>query len=212
MVTDESWLSLDAGEEVVWWGQPRLRRILPNVIRLTGWALAFLVVAVVGPRFAPPSIPDLAVVGVAILLALASLRSAAMAYLRTTNTYYVLTNRNVYEKTGVWSTNVTRVGVANVQNTRLQKSLWGNLFDYGTVAVSTAGSSGDDLVLTDLNDPEAIRSELQRLLGTVRSRGDEGTTGPTAGALNADAADALLSEARSMRTTAERLESGVTDG
>jgi uncharacterized membrane protein YdbT with pleckstrin-like domain len=211
MVENEDWLSLDAGEEVVWSGGPRIRRILPDVARSAFWALVFLAGAVVGPRYAPPSIPDIAVVGVALLLSVASVRSAAMAYLRTRNTAYVLTDRNVYEKTGVWSTNVIRVGVGNVQNTRLEKGVLGNLFDYGTVAVSTAGSSGDDLALTDLNDPETFRNELRRLTDG-RSTPGGGAEDPSAGVLDADAVDALLVEARSMRETAERLESGVTDG
>ncbi|MFB6160657.1 MAG: PH domain-containing protein [Haloferacaceae archaeon] len=210
MVENAEWLSLDAGEEMVWSGGPRLRRTLPTVARSTAWALAFLAVAVVGPRFAPASVPDLAVVGGGVLLALASGRTAAMAYLRTTNTDYVLTNRSVYEKRGVWSTNVTRVGVANVQNTRLEKSVWGNLFDYGTVAVSTAGSSGDDLVVTDLNDPETFRNELQRLTSAAGSP----PTGaaPSGGSLDAAAVDALLPEARSMRAAAERVEREVVEG
>ncbi|MFC7173424.1 PH domain-containing protein [Haloplanus litoreus] len=68
--------------------------------------------------------------------------AAATTYLRTVNVEYVLTDRNCYRKRGVLSTRVTRVGLANVQRTALQKNVWGNLFDYGTVSLSTAGSEG----------------------------------------------------------------------
>ncbi|MFB6081169.1 MAG: hypothetical protein ABEJ81_09250 [Haloferacaceae archaeon] len=57
MDTSREWLTLDDGEEVVWSGQPRMRRILPQVGKSLAWLVVFVVVAVVGPRFAPAGIP-----------------------------------------------------------------------------------------------------------------------------------------------------------
>lgn len=206
MVSDAEWLALDAGESVVWWGQPRLRRILPAVGKAAFWTAAFLAVAVLGPAVAPPAVPPLAVAAGGLVLAALSASTAVRAYLRTRNVYYVLTDRNVYVKRGVLSTTVTRVGVANVQNTRLRKHLLGNLFDYGTVAISSAGSRGADLVVSDLDDPEQFRAELQRLTGAARP---DAVDPPTAPALDADGADALLAETAALRGAAERLAEAI---
>ncbi|MFB6081170.1 MAG: PH domain-containing protein [Haloferacaceae archaeon] len=128
----------------------------------------------------------------------------------TGNVAYVLTDRSVYEKHGVLSTNVVRVGVETVQNTELTKDVWGNLFDYGTVAVSTAGSEGSEVTFTDLNDPETFRDELR----TVTSRYRSGDAGPSvaAGSLDAGTVDALLDDARAIHRTADRLATAVIDG
>lgn len=210
MNMNREWLTLDEGEEVVWEGGPRTRRILPQVGKSLAWMAVFVAVAVVGPRFAPPAIPTVAVTGGGLLLAALSAWPAGRAYLETRNVEYVLTDRNVYEKHGVLSTNVVRVGAENVQNTELSKDVWGNLFDYGTVAVSTAGSGGAEVTFTDLNDPETFRDELRRVTGRYRS--GEAAPSVAAGALDVGTADALLDDARAMHETADRLATAVIDG
>lgn len=211
MDADIEWLSLDEGESVVWWGQPRLRRILPQVAKSAVWVAVFVAVALFGPRYAPPQVPGLAVVAGGLLLAALSAVPVLGAYARTKNVYYVLTDRNVYRKRGVLSTTVARVGAGNVQNTRLSKDFLGNVFDYGTVEISTAGSGGADLTVSDLDDPETFRDELRRVIGEHRSR-DEGAASTGSGALDAASVDALLTDARAMRGAAERLAGRVTDG
>ncbi|MFW5918527.1 MAG: PH domain-containing protein, partial [Haloferacaceae archaeon] len=209
MVADQEWFSPSTGEEVVWWGKPRLWRIWPTVARSGFWALVFIAVAVVGPRFTASRTIGLGITGVGVVLALASLRSAVMAYLETRNVYYVLTDRNVYRKTGVWSTTVTRVGVENVQNTRLSKDFWGERFDYGTVAISTAGSGGTDILFSDLRDPETCREQLLRLTGETRARS---TSTGGAAALDSETVERVTTEMRALREGARRLESEVARG
>lgn len=206
------WLSLDEGETVIWWGQPRLRRILPRAAKSAVWVVLFLALAAVGPRFAPPRVPPLAVVVGGLLLAVLSAVPVLGAYARTRNVYYVLTDRNVYRKRGVLSTNVTRVGVGNVQNTRLAKDFLGNLFDYGTVEISTAGSGGADLAVTDLDDPETFRAELREVMGRHRAADGRSGAARRSGALDAGSVDALLTDARAMREAAERVAGRVVDG
>lgn len=206
MVSDAEWLSLEADERVEWWGQPRLRRILPAVARSLFWVGVFLAVAVVGPSYAPESVPGIAIVAGGVALAVLSTTTAIRAYLRTRNVYYVLTNRAVYLKRGVLSTAVTRIGAANIQNTELRKSVLGNLFDYGTIAISTAGSRGADLVVQDLDDPATFRAELTAVIRAAKPEPEPSSAGP---ALPAGAVDTLLAEVRTLRTAAERLEGAI---
>ena len=203
MAATPEWLSLDPGEEVVWTGAPRMRRILSNVARFAFWSLVGFAVAFAVTRVLPVAlpVPDLAVWGIAVLWTLVQALNPLGAYLRTRNTDYVLTDRNVYKKTGVWSENVTRVGVDRIQNTQLRKDFFGNTFDYGTILLSTAGGGGVELAIEDLDDPDELRRELR----TRMARASDRERGPSE-ELDPETVGALLDEARRMRTTAEKIE------
>jgi uncharacterized membrane protein YdbT with pleckstrin-like domain len=206
-VAESEWLSLDPGEAVVWRGAPRLRRIASNVASFVFWALvAFVAAAVITTvlRIALP-VPDLAVWGVAVLFALLKATGPVRAYLQTEHTDYVLTNTNLYEKTGVWSENVTRVGVDKIQNTQLKKDFFGNIFDYGTILVSTAGGSGVELSIDDLNDPDELRDALRTQMAQA-SQQPQHDAAPGAGGIDPETVQALADEAQKLRETAETIE------
>jgi uncharacterized membrane protein YdbT with pleckstrin-like domain len=205
------WLSLDADETVVWRGAPRIRRILPTAAAAALWIALLVAVVVLGPRIAhvsPQRFPTV-VLGGGALLALPAVAAVAWAYLRTTNVEYVLTERNLYRKAGVLSTRVSRIGLSTVQRTSLSKTVWGTLFDYGTIEISTAGSDGADLRLTDLDDPAPVRTEIRNLTGSRQSERDAGSESSTA--IDAATADALLDDVRALREAATRVERAVSE-
>ncbi len=209
MVADADWFSPDASETVVWHGKPRTWRIFPRV----AWSVVWSVVAVVvglalGAFDVVGGEVSLAVWGVVALFVLYQAARVALAYLRVRETDYVLTDRNVYKKTGVLSESVTRVGVDRVQNTTLRKDLTGNLFDYGTVLLSTAGGGGAALAVTDLDDPEQFRDELGPLVADSGGPGRDayGTGGETGPVIDGETVDAMVPEARRLRESAQRLE------
>jgi uncharacterized membrane protein YdbT with pleckstrin-like domain len=200
------WLRLDEGEEVVGTGRPRTRRILRTVARATVPVVVIAVAVVVLLRtdvVTVPARPLLVVVGLVFLYALARV---GWAYVRVRNVDYVLTTRNLYKKAGVFSETVTRVGLDRIQSTRLARDLTGNLFDYGSIDVSTAGRSGAELRITDLNDPasfqDALREQMRAVGGGTGGRG----SGP---ALDAETGRRIVEEMRALRETAERLEETV---
>jgi uncharacterized membrane protein YdbT with pleckstrin-like domain len=211
MESRPDWLSLDSDETVVWRGAPRIRRVLPTAAAATLW-IALLVVGVsLGPRFAPVparALPGTLLAAAALLLALPALVAVGGTFLRTTNVEYVLTDRNCYRKAGVLSTRVSRIGLSTVERTSLTKGVWGNAFDYGTVSISTAGSDGVDLRFADLNDPEPVRAEMRRLIGSRRPRDADATT---ATALDETTADALLADFGALRESARRVERAVSE-
>lgn len=198
------WLALDPGEELVWTGGPRLRRILSTVAR----AVVVSLLAVAGAWAAvsygpsllgrPLPVPALAAYAVAGLVVLSQVASVVLAYLRTTNTDYALTSTGLYRKTGIVSERTRQVDLDRIQNTQLRKGVPGNLFDYGTVLVSTAGSGGADLAMTDLDDPETLRS----LIRTRLDRVDDTTVTPRA---DPETVAEAIAETRALRETAERL-------
>lgn len=209
MPTHPDWLSLDADETVVWRGGPRIRRILPTVVKASVWVVLLAVAVVDGPRlvggpFRLLSTPLL--VGGTVVLALPAVAAVVVAYLRTTSVDYVLTDRNAYRKAGVLSTHVSRIGLSTVQRTSLSKDFWGSTFDYGTISISTAGSDGVDLRFADLDDPEPVRERLRGLAGARRSRADDGGV-----PIDSATADAMLAEFRGLASSARRLERAVSD-
>jgi len=211
-MTEHEWLSLDEGEAVVWVGEPRIWRIADTVARavvvtVVAAAVAVYVSLEVDPAvWGLPQYTTTLVWGGAVVVALLQIKSVTVDYLRVDKTDYVLTNRRVYRKTGILSETVTNVGVDRVQNTTLHKDVTGNLFDYGTVSISTAGSGGSDLVVTDLDDPETFRDRLQEQVRAATESESGSQPAPVAGGLDDQTVDALLSEARGLRAVAERME------
>lgn len=210
METDTTWLSLDPGEEIVWRGTPRIFRIASDVARFVGWSLVAFVVAFVITRVlnVPLPVPDLAVWGGAVLWTLLQAVAPVKSYLETGNTDYVLTTENVYKKTGVWSENVTRVGVDKIQNTQLRKDFFGNTFDYGTVLISTAGGGGAELAIADLDDPDALRTALRTQIAQV-SQHPRPDAGAGASGVDPETLQTLVDEARKLREAAENIERHV---
>ena len=211
MSSDLGWFSPDSSETVVRTDKPRVWRILPTVAGGVVWSVVALVAAFAVTRYlpqfldAPLPVSGTVVRGIATLIVAVQVVHVAVAYQRVRATDYVLTDRNVYKKTGVLSETVTRVGVDRIQNTTLRKDITGNLFDYGTVRLSTAGG-GPELAITDLNDPDEFRSALRPLIGAASgSEGTRAEAGAAAG-LDAETLDTLVEEAGRMRETAEKLE------
>lgn len=181
MSSEPDWLTLEGGEEIVWSGRPHTwsiaRTVTVAVVRTA--VLVGAVVTVMGghlaavlPEGAPAIeslLPGYALPAAAAVAVLWGLAEAGWAYLRIANVDYVLTDRNLYKKTGVASEYVTRVGLDRIQRTSQSKDVLGRLFDYGSIAVSTAGSSGVEMVIADLNDPDELRTELRRRVNETGS-------------------------------------------
>jgi uncharacterized membrane protein YdbT with pleckstrin-like domain len=206
MVEDADWFSPDASETVVWHGKPRTRRIIPQVtgaVVLALLAVGFAAALSAGGLDAGEFVGVWAIAGCVVLVAVAW---AGVAYLQVRATDYVLTDGNVYKKTGILSERVTRVSIERIQNTTLRKNLLGNLFDYGTILLSTAGGSGTELAITDLDDPEQFREELRPLVAASGGPGRDAYGASDGPVLDDATVEAMVPEARRLRTAAERLE------
>jgi len=207
MTGTPEWLTLEGEESVVWSGRPRTMSIAGTVLRALVRTAVLVAVglglmgtfsgalpAVVGDLLTvvPDRVP-LGIVAVAVLWGVAQVVRAALVL---TNVEFVLTDRNLYKKTGVLSETVQRVGLDRIQRTSLSKDLFGNLFDYGSVAVSTAGGSGVEMVIADLDDPDELRLELRRLVNEASGGGATGGGGGGADRASGVAAgnEALLRE------------------
>ncbi|ELY77087.1 PH domain-containing protein [Natrinema gari] len=164
---DLAWLSLDDDETVVWAGGPDRRTLIP----------AF-------------------VVGLPLSIVLIGLVIIASEYLRVTNTHYVVTNRALYQKTGVLSRDVKRIEHGKVQDISYSQSALGTHFGYGTVEVSTAGGSGVELAFKSVPDPKAVQQRISDRI--KRERVDSG-----ADRTKDDVLEEILTELRAIRAAVD---------
>lgn len=170
------WLSLEEGETVEWVGQPAPISVLPAVV--------------VG-------IPFILLLGLGLLI-------IAGAVLSVRNTDYVVTDRTLYVKQGVLSTNIESVGLDKIQNTEFRQSFLGKQFDYGSIDISTAGSSGAEMTFRAVEDARDVRELVTRL--SNQYEGGTRSTAEREGVPGADWAEELVSELTATREALESVE------
>lgn len=185
------WLSLDDDEELQWVGEP----VPISIVGTAVWGVLLTVV----------------LIGFLILLTL------PLSWLSIKNTDYVITDKALYVKKGVVSTNIESVGLDKIQNTEYSQSFWGKQFDFGTIEISTAGSSGAEIGFQNINNARNVREKITSLSNeySSRSRGsragrDESpTSSPTTATTNR--MDDLVEELRATRRAMERMEQHMSE-
>jgi len=183
------WLSLDAGEEIVWAGEPSIKSVYGTVI--TG------------------------VVLVPVLLGFLVLLGLPFSYLSIKNTDYVVTNQSLYVKKGVVSMNIETVDIDKLQNTEYSQSFWGKQLGFGGIDISTAGSSGAEISFSNIEDAREVREMITRLgneygAGSTRSAGT-GEGGAAGRAARDDRMDELIEELRATRKAMESVEAAIRE-
>ena len=182
------WLSLDDGEEVQWVGEP----VPVSIVGTAVWGVILTVV----------------LVGFLILLSL------PFAWLSLKNTDYVVTNEALYVKKGVLSTNIESVSLDKIQNTEYSQSFWGKQFDFGSIDVSTAGSSGAEISFRNVADARSVRETINAQSNEYaarRSRGARDEAADGTDVPSADGLDELIAELRATREAMERVERRLSD-
>lgn len=149
------WLSLAAGEEVVWIGHPTLARVAGRlVVGVVLFVGGMVLAATVPPEFGwVGGVVTLAGVGVGVA-----------AYYLNRSTQYVVTTDGIYRKSGLLSREVTAVPLDRVQNTAYSQSPLQRLLSYGDVRVDTAGTAGTELVLEAVADPGEVTAVVSEQL------------------------------------------------
>jgi len=183
--TPPEWLSLDPGEELVWTGRPAFETLYGQLV--TGALLTVVLI------------------GFLILL------GVPFAYLRIQNTDYVVTTESLYVKSGIFSTNIETVDVGRIQNTEYNRSFWGKQFDYGTISISTAGSSGAEISFEGIPDAPAVRDRITELQRHHAGRGDAGDESDAETPASAEQLTELIEEVRATREAFERIERHLAD-
>lgn len=163
------WLHLGEGDVVIW-----ERR--PHPITIGWWGPIGAVVFLVGISLLGWGLGDgdwpLTVSGAGLTAVGAGL--AGWTYLVWTNTRYVITTNELYEKRGVISREITQFRLDRVQNTSLDQSMLGRVLGYGDLTVYTAGSGDPELTFEWVPEPE----EASSVLGRALDASADGDVGP----------------------------------
>lgn len=163
-----AWANFDTDESVVWSGHPRITSIISSVVIL---AIIAIGLAIYKPLWGA--------IGVVL-----GLLGVGFGYLALKNTEYVLTNKRLYRKAGVFGENSESASLEKIQNKTLSKGVFGSLFGYGSVSISTAAGAGD-LDINNIDDPKEVKQLLNeqhsKALGnatatTDRRTGQEGVS------------------------------------
>lgn len=84
-------------------------------------------------------------------------------YVRVNYTTYGVTDKALYHKKGMLSDKTKRVPLTKIQNTEYSRSWIEKQFEFGTVEISTAGSSGKELTFNAVPEPKRIQELINEL-------------------------------------------------
>ena len=169
------WLTLDDDEEVLWADTAHRLSLVPSLVPIIPLCLILL--------------------GIPLLI---------WTYLGYTNTQFVVTNTALYKKTGIFSRNVRRIEFDKLQNTSYQQSALASYFGYGTVNISTAGSSGVEMSFRNVAEPRDVQTLINK-----RSKKQQRSTSNENG--KAAVLDEILEELQTIRRTVEVNEETTSD-
>ena len=169
------WLTLEDDEEVLWSSRPHRSSLVPALV--VGIPLSILLI------------------GLVIILG---------AYLTYKNTNYVVTTSGLYKKTGILSRDVQKIGFDKVQNISYSQSAIGGYFGYGTVEVSTAGSSGVEMQFRSVPAPADVQELIDSRIERRDGRGGDDKE---------DVLAEILTELRAIRRAVEgdTVDNGIAD-
>ncbi|PSQ45874.1 hypothetical protein BRD17_00710 [Halobacteriales archaeon SW_7_68_16] len=148
-VRGADWLHLGSTEEVIWAGHRTRYTLLPTFL-LVG-VLAAVGLGLFVERVLPAGFTFLPLALVVIGLAIGGYR-----YLEWRTTIYVLTNQEIYSKSGIISRDVTHIRYERIQNTSMDQTILGRVLSFGDIIVFTAGTSLQELILDDVPNPSKL--------------------------------------------------------
>ncbi|HEU5033725.1 MAG TPA: PH domain-containing protein [Mycobacteriales bacterium] len=119
-----------------------------------------------------------AIVGVAVLVLL---RFTLWPFLRWQTTRYVLTNRRVVIRTGVFGRSGRDIPLTRVNDVSFQHSLFERMLRCGTLTIESAGENGQ-VVLPEVPKVELVQREVYRVVEAEVRRQGGAWREPAAGA------------------------------
>lgn len=150
-----SWVTLTANEQLMWSAHPSLWSV---------WGSIVVGLIVVGLGICGVILLDGILRLVSIAPIVVGLLMIGITYLGNRSIQYVLTNEEIYKKSGIFSRNVKNIRLDRIQNTSYTQSLPERLMSFGSIRIDTAGTGGTDLILTDVSNPEHVNGVITEQL------------------------------------------------
>jgi uncharacterized membrane protein YdbT with pleckstrin-like domain len=142
-----------SGEHVVHVGRVSLLSILSSLLGGT-----FLIVVAIGLLLMPVGSPDVthALAGIAAALGVLVI---VVALVRRNSTELAVTNRRVIAKFGLIARRTVEMNLAKIESVRVEQTVMGRLFGFGSIIVTGTGSTMDPLRF--IADAIAFRQAIQ---------------------------------------------------
>lgn len=136
MTENKHFKSEDVGDEdIKWTGNPKLESQIGGIIS------GLIMIPFAG-------------IGILILIGI---------YIKVNYTTYAVTDKALYHKKGMLSDKTKRVPLTKIQNTEYSRSWIEKQFEFGTVEISTAGSSGKELKFDAVPEPQEVQEMINKL-------------------------------------------------
>lgn len=99
-----------------------------------------------------------------VLLALVGLGLLVWVYaaLDRAGRKYRITNHRVTVKKGILNRQTDEVSIVDLKNVTIKQSLAGRILDYGDVVGGTAGTSGNEMMIEGVKNPERIKDLIAK--------------------------------------------------
>jgi uncharacterized membrane protein YdbT with pleckstrin-like domain len=174
----------DAGGGPGWPLEPGERVLLerrpdPTDVPLTALGFAVVAVVIAVPFWGLAGLPRMTigrgtVLGVFVLLIAGRL---VWGEIERRCRRFVLTDRRVLARFGVFRRHLTVLPLARVQHTVLARRFRDRLTGIGTVGIATAGTGSIEMAWIGVRDPEAVLARIESAAATAAAAGTAGTTG-----------------------------------
>jgi uncharacterized membrane protein YdbT with pleckstrin-like domain len=99
--------------------------------------------------------------GTAAVLGIAALISAAHAWFMRWTTEIAVTDKRIIFKSGFIKRRTAEMNVDKVTTVDVIQSIWGRIFDYGSVHIHAAGGTGAIEHLDRIGSPIALRNAIE---------------------------------------------------
>ena len=103
------------------------------------------------------------VLGVLLLPILIGLYFLGRALVRIYSTTYIITDRRIVVKTGVFSIRSVEIRIFDVRGVFVARSLWQRIIGVGTVSVGTAATVGTEINMVDVSNPQQVVAVINSL-------------------------------------------------
>lgn len=167
---------LGEGEQVVLDMHPHWKRLILPALFVpvaVGLATYLVFVSPSGGQWAPLRWAIIAVAAIAVL------RLSVWPYLRWQTTHYVLTNRRVVIRTGVFGRSGRDVPLTRVNDVSFRHTLFERMLKCGTLTIESAGEHGQ-VVLPEVPAVEAVQRQVYRCVEDEMRRQGGWGVGPAA--------------------------------
>lgn len=78
-------------------------------------------------------------------------------------TEFVLTERRVIEKYGLFNTHCDEMRLDKIENVTVMKTFWGQIFNYGRVVIQ--GTNRNNVIFDGVKNPEFVRRSINATIG-----------------------------------------------